>query len=105
MYKKANLASILRSVAVAIVAIFSISILNIASVPTALAADNYSAATDTYQETRNPNRVSTTTDELAKSKLNQEEEAKGESIYDRLVEKVDNQRDRDSAPNNTATRK
>ena len=56
----------------------------------ALAADNYSAATDTYQESRNPNRVNTTTEELAKSNLNEMEETEGESIYEHLVEKVDN---------------
>ena len=61
----------------------------------ALAADNYSAATDTYQETRNPNRVNTTREELAKSEIDKpdESEAKGESIYERVIERTNQQRD------------
>jgi hypothetical protein len=80
-----------RSFAIVTVTIFGIFLLNINYLPATLAADNYSAPTDTYQETRNLNRVNTKTEELAKSKLNRSEQTKGESIYDRLVDKVDRQ--------------
>ena len=59
----------------------------------ALAADNYSAATDTYQETRNPNRVNTTPEELAQSKMDVPEKSEGESIYEQVIDRVDRQRD------------
>ena len=73
----------------------------------AIAADNYSAPTDTYQETRNPNRVDSTPEELAKSKLDmpQENEAKGESIYEQVVDKVNRERDTSvKGTSNTKTR-
>ena len=93
MSKKTNISSLLRSVVITAVAIFSL-LLNFAYSPAAFAGDNYSAATDTYQETRNPNRVSTNTEDLTKSNLDKpDEEAKGESIYERLVEKVDERRE------------
>ena len=84
----------------AIVAILGIFILNISNVPTALAADNYNAATDTYQETRNPNRVSTKTKDLEKSDINKVEKTEDESIYGRLVKKVDKNRDKVSEQTN-----
>lgn len=92
MTKKINLTRISRSIAVIATIILGALIINLNYVDTALAADNYSAPTDTYQETRNPNRVNSSPEELAKSKLDRPEEAKGESIYDRVVERVDNQR-------------
>jgi len=100
MLNKTNIGHIWRSLCVAIVVIFGVFLININYAPVALAGDNYNAATDTYQETRNPNRVSTTTDELAKSNMNQQQEAQGESIYDRLVEKVDNRRNEALGKNN-----
>ena len=93
MLNNTNIARILRSLAVTTVIILGVFVINMNYAPQALAADNYSAATDTYQETRNPNRVNTTTDELADSKMSEQKEAEGKSIYDRLVEKTDNQRD------------
>lgn len=89
MLQKINLSHLLRSFALVIIVVFTF-LLNF-SYQTALAADNYSAPTDSYQETRNPNRVNTTTEELAKSKLNSSPETEGESIYDRLVDKVNQQ--------------
>jgi hypothetical protein len=91
MLRKLQTNRICRSFALVTITIFGIFLLNINYLPTALAADNYSPATDTYQETRNLNRVNTKTEELAKSKLNRSEETKGQSIYDRLVDKVDRQ--------------
>ena len=87
-----NLTRIFRSIAVIATIILGALIINLNYVDTALAADNYSAATDTYQETRNLNRVNSTPEELAKSKLDRPEETEGKSIYDRVVERVDNQR-------------
>lgn len=82
-----------RKIVIALVFTIAISIANIASnVPAAIAADNYNAATDTYQETRNPNRVNSTTEELAKSKINVPDKTEEkDSIYDRLVDKVSQQ--------------
>ena len=78
-----------RSLALVAVAVLSTFWLN---VNYALAADNYNVATDTYQETRNLNRVETTTEELAKSNLNKLDKTEGKSIYENLVEKVDDRR-------------
>ena len=86
----------LRRVILALVLIVGILTINFANTPTAIAAnDNYSAETDTYQETRNPNRVDTTREELAKSSLSStpEEETQGQSIYDTVVDRVNRQRD------------
>ena len=83
----------MRKIVIALVLTLGISIANLAyNIPAAIAADNYNAATDTYQETRNPNRVNSTTEELAKSKINvPDKKAEKDSIYDRLVDKVNQQ--------------
>ena len=84
----------LRKLALAFVLIVGILTINLANPNMAISADNYSAETDTYQETRNPNRVDTTREELANSKLNSTPEAeKGKSIYDTVVDRVNSQRD------------
>lgn len=85
----------LRKLALAFVLIIGILTINLANPDMAIAADNYSAETDTYQETRNPNRVNTTREELANSKLNStpEAETEGQSIYDTVVDRVNSQRD------------
>ena len=72
----------------------------------ALANDNYSAQTDTYQETRNLNRVNTNPEDLADSKLDspKEDEAKGQSIYESVVDRVNNQRDTSVKTSNTRTK-
>ena len=91
MFDKLNMTRLVRSLTIATIAIFGAFLLNITYEPTALAADNYNSATDTYQETRNPNRVNSTTEELAKSKLDVPEKTEGESIYDRVVDRVNKQ--------------
>ena len=85
----------LRSLVLAFVLVLGMLIFNPFATTSALAGDNYSAETDTYQETRNPNRVDTTREELAKSKLSTsaEEETEGQSIYDTVVDRVNKQRD------------
>ena len=82
----------LRNMALALALTVGMFLTNLNYSGQALAADNYSAATDTYQETRNPNRVNTTTEELANSKLNLPKE-EGKSIYDTLVDRVNKQQD------------
>ena len=102
-----NIFSRLRQLVVALVLIIGVLTINLTNMGTAIAADNYSAETDTYQETRNPNRVDTTRDELAKSELNStpEEETKGQSIYDTVVDRVNRQRDTSiKGTSNTKTR-
>ncbi len=93
----------LRNMALALMLTVGMFLTNLNYSGQALAADNYSAATDTYQETRNPNRVNTTTEELAKSKLNLPREEEGESIYDTLVDRVNKQRDT-SVKGNSSTK-
>lgn len=89
MFSTVTVSRYLRSLALAIIMVLGMVVINVGHTGQALAADNYSAPTDTYQETRNPNRVTTTTDELANRKPEADkEEIKGESIYDRLVDKV-----------------
>ena len=83
-----------RSIALALVLSIGVLVANLAYSGQALAADNYSAQTDTYQETRNPNRVNTTREELANSELDKPDESKaGESIYESVVDRVNQQRD------------
>ncbi len=89
--KKINVFNLLRSFAIAFTFGLGVIILNVGATLPAYAGDNYSAQTDTYQETRNPNRVDTTTEDLAKSKLNVPEE-EGKSIYENLIDKVDRQK-------------
>ena len=84
----------LRKLAFAFVLIVGIFTINVASSGQAFARDNYSAETDTYQETRNPNRVDTTREDLKNSNLSSTpEEEKGQSIYDTVVDRVNSQRD------------
>ena len=85
----------LRHTALALILTVGLLLTNFAHSGQALAADNYSAATDTYQETRNPNRVDTTREELAKSELDkpQASEATGESIYEQVIDRTNKQRD------------
>ena len=92
MQKKINVFNLLRSFAIAFIFVLGVIILNVQTTSPAYAGDNYSAQTDTYQETRNPNRVDTTTEELSNSKLNEPEE-KGKSIYENLIDKVDQQKE------------
>ena len=93
MYCK-NIVHRLSRLAFAFILIIGIFTINVATSDRAIAADNYSAETDTYQETRNPNRVNTTPEELKNSKLSSTpEEEKGQSIYETVVERVNNQRD------------
>ena len=82
-------------ITVAVVLIVGTFLINPSYNVRALAADSYSAATDTYQETRNPNRVNSTREELANSELDLPEarESDGESIYERVVDRVNQQRD------------
>lgn len=97
----------LRKFALAFVLIVGIFTFDFANTGMAIAGDNYSAETDTYQETRNPNRVNTTREELAKSNLNStpEEETEGQSIYDTVVDRVNSQRDTSvKGSSNTKTR-
>ena len=91
MFDKLNITRLIRSLTIATIVIFGAFLLNVTYEPTALAADNFNSATDTYQETRNPNRVNSTTEELAKSKLDVPEKTEGESIYDRVVDRVNKQ--------------
>ena len=91
MQKKINVFNLLRSFAIAFIFGLGVITLNVVTTLPVYAGDNYSAQTDTYQETRNPNRVDTTSEELANSKLNEPEE-KGKSIYENLIDKVDRQK-------------
>lgn len=95
MFQETNPSKILRATIIVTVAFFAL-LINFSYIPAAHAGDNYSAPTDTYQETRNPNRVNTTKEELAKSNLDRPEENKGESIYERVVDKVNQQAGKDS---------
>ena len=83
-----------NQVALTLVMILGILTINLAYSGQALAGDNYSAQTDTYQETRNPNRVDTTREELSNSKLNSPKDSQaGQSIYESVVDRVNQQRD------------
>lgn len=102
-----NVFRCLRNTALAFVLTIGLLLTNFADSGQALAADNYSAATDTYQETRNPNRVNSTREELANSKLDlpEESEVEGESIYETVVDRVNRQRDTSvKGQSNTKTR-
>ena len=90
-----NIVRGLRNLLLALVLTVGLLLTNLAYGGQAMAADNYSAPTDTYQETRNPNRVNTTREELAKSGIDkpEESEAKGESIYEQVVDRTNRQRD------------
>ena len=101
-----NIVRCLRNLTLALVLTIGMFLTNLAYSGQALAADNYSAATDTYQETRNPNRVNTSTEELSKSKMDlPEEKEEGTSIYDRVVDRVNQQRDTSiKGESNTKTR-
>ena len=92
MFSNSKICNSFRYLAIALVAVISIFVVNPAIDGLALAADNYSASTDTYQETRNPNRVNTTMDELKNSNINKPTEEEGKSIYENLAEKVDKKR-------------
>ena len=83
----------LRKLALAFILIVGIFTINVVSSGQAIAADNYSAETDTYQETRNPNRVDSTREELKNSKLSSTPEEESQSIYDTVVDRVNSQRD------------
>ena len=96
----------LRNLTLALVLTIGMLLTNLAYSGQALAADNYSAATDTYQETRNPNRVNTSTEELAKSKIDvPEEKEQGTSIYEQVIDRTNQQRDTSvKGQSNTKTR-
>lgn len=85
----------LRNLTLALILSIGLLLTNLTYSGQALAADNYSAATDTYQETRNPNRVNTTREELTKSEMDKpdESEAKGQSIYEQVIDRTNKQRD------------
>ncbi|MEM7595542.1 MAG: hypothetical protein AAF383_29250 [Cyanobacteria bacterium P01_A01_bin.83] len=95
----------LPNLVLAFVLALGIFVINPISSAPALAGDNYSAETDTYQETRNPNRVDTTREELAKSNLGSTPEEEGQSIYDTVIDRVNQQRDTSiKGSSNTKTR-
>ena len=96
----------LRSLIMALILALGVIIISPIDSESALASDNYSAPTDTYQETRNPNRVNTNPEDLAKSKLDspKEDEAKGQSIYESVVDRVNNQRDTSVKTSNNRTK-
>ncbi len=93
MFPKNNYLKKIHLTSIKAIAILVVLLFNLICAPVAFADDNYSAETDTYQETRNPNRVDTTAEELAQSNLDLPDEDKGKSIYESLVEKVDSRRD------------
>ena len=101
-----NIVRYWRKIALALVLSVGLLLTNFTHSEQALAADNYSAATDTYQETRNPNRVNSTREELVNSKLNKpdESETQGESIYDSVIDRVNRQRDTSVKTSNTETK-
>ena len=101
-----NIVRYWRNIAFALVLSVGLFLTNFAHSGQALAADNYSAATDTYQETRNPNRVNSTREELSNSKLDkpEESEAQGESIYESVIDRVNRQRDTSVKTSNTETK-
>ena len=101
-----NIVRYWRNIAIALILTVGLFLTNFAHSGQALAADNYSAATDTYQETRNPNRVNSTREELANSKLDKPEEnkAQGESIYESVIDRVNQQRDTSVKTSNTETK-
>jgi hypothetical protein len=101
-----NIVRYLRQIALALVLTVGLLLTNFAHSGQVLAADNYSAATDTYQETRNPNRVNTTREELSKSELDKPQENKGgESIYEQVIDRTNKQRDTSiKGTSNTKTR-
>lgn len=89
-----NIVRRLRHITLALVLTVGLLLTNFAYSGQAMAADNYSAATDTYQETRNPNRVNTTREELAKSELDKPRASEaGESIYEQVIDRTNKQRD------------
>lgn len=96
----------LRNIIMAFVLVLGIVLISPIHGQSALAGDNYSAETDTYLETRNPNRVDTTTEELANSKIDspKENEAKGQSIYEDVVERVNREKDTSVKTSNTRTK-
>ena len=96
----------LRNIIMAFVLVLGIVLISPIHSHSALAGDNYSAETDTYLETRNPNRVDTTTEELANSKIDSplEDEAKGQSIYEDVVERVNRQKDTSVKTSNIRTK-
>ena len=93
MSKKRQSANFFQSLVLVTIAVLSTVMLHLAYQPTALAADNYNAAMDGYQETRNPNRVNSSEEELKNSKIYESEKTNEDSIYDRLVQKVNKQKD------------
>ena len=93
MANKRKSANLFQSLVLVTIAVLSTVMLHLAYEPAALAADNYNAAMDGYQETRNPNRVNSSEEELKNTNIYQSEETEEDSIYDRLVEKVNKQKD------------
>lgn len=87
-----NLSRQLFKVSLTLVLMAVVVFANVVYSGQALAADSYNAPTDGYVETRNPNRVESTTEEIAKSKLGVPDKNQGESIYDRVVEKTNKQK-------------
>ena len=87
-----NLSRQLFKVSLTLVLMAVVVFTNVVYSGRALAADSYNAPTDGYVETRNPNRVDSTTEEIAKSKLNVPDKNQGESIYERVVEKTNEQK-------------
>lgn len=80
----------LRSFLTIAIAIVGVVIINFGFSSAVLAGDSYNAAMDTVQATRNPNRVDSSIEEIKNAKVNVPDEDEGEdSIYDRLVDKVD----------------
>ena len=92
-----NLSRRLFKVSLTLVLMAVVVFTNVVYSGRALAADSYNAPTDGYVETRNPNRVESTTEEIAKSKINVPDENKGESIYQRVIEKTNEQKTNSSS--------
>lgn len=87
-----NLSRQLFKVSLTLVLVTVVMFSNLIYSGRALAADSYNAPTDGYVETRNPNRVDSTTEELAKSKINVPDKNQGDSIYERVVERTNKQK-------------
>lgn len=93
-----NLSRQLFKVSLTLVLMAVVVLSNVVYSGRALAADSYNPPTDGYVETRNPNRVDSTTEELAKSKINVPDKNKSDSIYERVVERTNKQETDSSKP-------
>lgn len=93
MSNKRKSTNFIQSLILVTVMVLSAIALPFAYETAALAADNYNAAMDGYQETRNPNRVKSSEEEIKNSEIYQTEETAENSIYEELVEKVNKEKE------------